>query len=147
MIILSSITPFLDPGDWFVAFDLKKASFHVAVHQRHRQFLTFLFNIIYYQFMVYLSACMLPCEYFQNGAEFLSYASISLPGQLASKRYIQAPSTFQSVQDLMLLQCSASIDQTGQVIFTIVQRTKFIGLTLDFTVARAFVPQDRFHTT
>lgn len=42
-------------------------------------------------------------------------ASISLPGQLAAMRSIQAPGRTQSMQDPILLQCSGSVDQWRQV--------------------------------
>lgn len=44
MVMLASIILSLDPGDLYVALDLKDPYFHVMIYQGHRKYLRFLVN-------------------------------------------------------------------------------------------------------
>ncbi|XP_074982223.1 uncharacterized protein LOC142071241 [Caretta caretta] len=52
MVSLASLISSLDPADWYAAFDLKDAYFHIAIAQPHRKFLRFMVNNSHYQFPV-----------------------------------------------------------------------------------------------
>lgn len=52
MVTLVSIIPFLDPGYWYAALNLKDDYFHVAIYQSHRKYLRFLVRHFHYQFIM-----------------------------------------------------------------------------------------------
>ncbi|KAG6925231.1 hypothetical protein G0U57_015111, partial [Chelydra serpentina] len=52
MVSLASIIPSLDPGDWYVALNLKDVYFHIAITPSHRKYLRFVVSNKHYQFTV-----------------------------------------------------------------------------------------------
>ncbi|CAM4666821.1 unnamed protein product [Lepidochelys kempii] len=52
MVILATIIPALEKGDWILALDLQDAYFHVTIHPMHRRFLQFTLCNLHYQYKV-----------------------------------------------------------------------------------------------
>ncbi|XP_050822092.1 uncharacterized protein LOC127057247 [Gopherus flavomarginatus] len=151
MVSLGTISPSLDPGDWYASLDMKDAYFYIAIYPPHRRYLRFVVNHQHFQFTVLpfgLSAalrvftkCMAVVATSLRRRRVHVYPYLddwlirgTSESQVRHHLYI-VKDLFRSLGLMINIEKSTLIPM---------QRIDFIGTILDSTLARACLLQPRF---
>lgn len=140
----------ISKGLWFTTLDLKDAYFHVPVHPRHRKYLRFAFEGVAYEFQVLPFGLSLAPRTFTKCMDAV-LAPLSSQG-LQVLNYLDdwlvcAPSREHVIRDTRIL--LNHIQDLGLTLnrrkshLTPSQEVTFVGISMDSSLMRACLPQER----